>query len=392
VSAPRKRIAILGSTGSIGRSALDVVRAHPDRFEVVGLSAFKNADLLVSQAREFGAARVVLGDGRADQDSFPDRTAVDSGVEALESLAADPSIDLVINAIVGAAGLGPTVASVTAGRRLALANKESLVAAGEIVVSLARVNGAEIIPIDSEHSSLLRCLRRVSRDAVAGLVLTASGGPLRDLSAEAAADAGVAQVLAHPTWDMGEKVTVDSATLVNKAMEVIEARWLFDVPFDRIEVVVHRESIVHSLVKLTDGTLLAHLGAPDMKVPIQYAMFSPDAPDRSFEAFDLARMGALHFAEVDPAKYPCFDLVLGAGRAGGVAPAVAATADEIAVEAFVGGRIRFGDIAGIIASTLDAVPPGEAASIEDVLQAEERARTEAGSVITRIAGRSAGVR
>lgn len=388
----RKRIAILGSTGSIGRSALEVVRAHPDRFEVVGLSALKSVELLASQAREFGAGRVVVGEGRVDQAAFPAGVTVKSGVDALEDLASDASIDLVVNAIVGAAGLRPTVASVSAGRRLALANKESLVAAGEIVTTLARASGAEVVPVDSEHSSLLRCLRRVPRDAVAGLVLTASGGPLRDLPPAAAADAGVEQVLAHPTWDMGEKVTVDSATLVNKAMEVIEARWLFDLPFDRIEVVVHRESIVHSLVKLSDGTLLAHLGAPDMKVPIQYAMFYPDAPDRSFGTFDLSSVGALNFAEVDPARYPCFDLVLGAGVRGGTAPAVAATADEVAVEAFVGGRIRFGDIAEIIGSTLDAVPPGSADSITDVLAAEERAKAEAEGSIARIANRSAGVR
>ncbi len=388
-SSPKKRIAILGSTGSIGRSALAVAGVHPDRFEVVGLSALKNVDLLASQAREVGASRVVVGEGHADPAAFPPGVTVKSGVEALEDLASDPSVDLVVNAIVGAAGLRPTVASVAAGKRLALANKESLVAAGELVASLARESGGEIVPVDSEHSSLLRCLRRVSRKAVAGLVLTASGGPLRDIPAGAMADAGVAQVLSHPTWDMGEKVTVDSATLVNKAMEVIEARWLFDIPFDRIEVVVHRESIVHSLVRLTDGTLLAHLGAPDMKVPIQYAMFYPDVPDRSFGTCDLADIGALSFAEIDRGRYPCFDLVLGAGAKGGTAPAVAATADEVAVEAFIGGRIRFGDIAEIIAATLDAVPRDEASSIGDVLAAEERAKAEADDVIARIAGRSA---
>jgi 1-deoxy-D-xylulose-5-phosphate reductoisomerase len=390
VAASRKRIAILGSTGSIGRSAIEVARAHPDRFEIVGLSAFRNVDLLASQARETGARRVVVGEGRADAGTFPAGVAVESGVGALEDLASDPEVDLVVNAIVGAAGLRPTVASVSAGKRLALANKESLVAAGEIVTALARERGAEIVPVDSEHSSLSRCLRRVSPDAVAGLVLTASGGPLRDLPPEAAADAGVERVLDHPTWDMGEKVTVDSATLVNKAMEVIEARWLFGLPFDRIEVVVHRESIVHSLVRLTDGTLLAHLGAPDMRVPIQYAMFYPDAPDRAFELFDLASVGALNFAEVDRTRYPCFDLVLEAGRHGGTAPAVAATADEVAVDAFVGGRIRFGDIALIIASALDAVPRAEAVTIGDVLAAEERARAEANAAVARIEGSSAG--
>jgi 1-deoxy-D-xylulose-5-phosphate reductoisomerase len=390
VAASRKRIAILGSTGSIGRSAIDVVRAHPDRFEIVGLSALRNSGLLASQARETGARRVVLGEGRAEAADFPSGVVVERGAAALEDLASEPAVDLVVNAIVGAAGLRPTVASVSAGKRVALANKESLVAAGEIVIALARERGAEIVPVDSEHSSLTRCLRRVSPEAVDALVLTASGGPLRDLPPGAAADAGVAQVLDHPTWDMGEKVTVDSATLVNKAMEVIEARWLFGLPFDRIEVLVHRESIVHSLVRLSDGTFLAHLGAPDMRVPIQHAMFYPDAPDRAFEVLDLASVGGLSFAEVDRARYPCFDIVLEAGRRGGTAPAVAATADEVAVEAFVGGRIRFGDIARVIAWTLEAVPREEAASLDDVLEAEVRAEAEARAAVVGVGSPSAG--
>jgi 1-deoxy-D-xylulose-5-phosphate reductoisomerase len=381
---PRKRIAILGSTGSIGRSALEVARAHPERFEVIGLSAGRNVDLLASQAREVGAERVVVCEGRADPTAFPAGVKVDAGAEYLDDLAADPTVDLVVNAIVGGAGLRPTVASLKAGKQLALANKESLVAAGELVTALARETGGGIVPIDSEHSSLLRCLRSTESEEVAALVLTASGGGLRDLPGSELGDAGVDQVLSHPTWDMGEKVTVDSATLVNKAMEVIEARWLFDLPFDRIEVVLHRESIVHSLVRLTDGTLLAHLGPPDMRVPIQYAMFYPDAPDRPFGTCELADVAALSFAEVDLSRYPCFDLVLGAGKRGGTAPAVAATADEVAVGAFVEGRIRFGEIAEVIGATLDAVPRREAASIDDVLAAEERAKVESGAVIARL--------
>jgi 1-deoxy-D-xylulose-5-phosphate reductoisomerase len=386
VAGSRKRIAVLGSTGSIGRSALEVASAHPERFEIVGLSAQTNVALLASQARETGARLVVVGEGPVDSGPFPGGVEVQSGAGALEALASDPMVDLVVNAIVGAAGLGPTVASVRAGKRLALANKESLVAAGELVTTLAREAGAEIVPVDSEHSSLLRCLRRTPPEEVAGLVLTASGGPLRDVEAGEMAEADVSQVLSHPTWDMGQKVTVDSATLVNKAMEVIEARWLFDCPFDRIEVVVHRESIVHSLVRLTDGTLLAHLGVPDMKVPIQYAMFYPDAPDLPFGACDPASVGSLNFAEVDRRRYPCFDLVLEAGKRGGTAPAIAATADEAAVEAFVGRRIRFGDIATVIEGALDAVPSGDVTSLRDVLAAEQRAREKAGAVIARLSG------
>jgi len=384
----RRRIAILGSTGSIGRSALSVAEAHPDAFEVVGLSAHRNVELLASQARRFDATRVVVGDDRADRTVFPPGVEVSSGVEALESLASDPSLDLVVNAIVGAAGLRPTAASAGAGKRLALANKESLVAAGEIVTRLARRNGAEIIPIDSEHSSVMRCLKGVEPAGVASVVLTASGGPLRDLPLSAVADADLSQVLSHPTWDMGTKVTVDSATLVNKAMEVIEARWLFDVPLEKIEVVVHRESIVHSLVRLSDGTLLAHLGVPDMRVPIQYAMLHPDESGLSFGRCDLAALGSLSFDEIDHGRYPCFELVLEAGRRGGTAPAVAATADESAVEAFVRGRIRFGMISRVIEGALASVPSGPADDIGAVIAAEERAAAAAEAVIARLGDRS----
>lgn len=388
MASSRKRIAILGSTGSIGRSALSVAEAHPDAFEVVGLSAHSNAELLASQARRFGATRVVVGDDRVDRTLLPPGVEVSSGVEALESLASDPSVDLVVNAIVGAAGLRPTAASVRAGRRLALANKESLVSAGEIVTRLARESGGEIIPVDSEHSSLLRCLRGVARQEVASVVLTASGGPLRDVPAGAVADADLSQVLSHPTWDMGEKVTVDSATLVNKAMEVIEARWLFDLPFEKIEVLVHRESIVHSLVRLSDGTLLAHLGVPDMRVPIQYAMLYPNASGLSFARCDLATLGSLSFDGIDYGRYPCFELVLEAGKRGGTAPAIAATADEVAVEAFIRGRIRFGEIAEVIEKVLGSVPSGTADDIDAVIAAEGSARAAAEAAIARLGDRS----
>jgi 1-deoxy-D-xylulose-5-phosphate reductoisomerase len=281
----RRRIALLGSTGSIGRAVLEVAQAHPDAFEVVSLSAFRNVELVAEQARRFGVSRIVVGDEAGEPQGLPPAAAVERGAAALERLAADPDVDLVVNALVGAAGLRPTVASVRAGKRIALANKESLVMAGELIIADAAASGSEIVPIDSEHSSILRCLRGTAPGEVRGITLTASGGPLRDLSGDRVSDASIAQVLAHPTWSMGEKVTVDSATLVNKAMEVIEAHWLFGLPFDRIDVVVHRESIVHSLVRLADGSMLAHLGLPDMRIPIQYAMFYPDAPASRPPAF-----------------------------------------------------------------------------------------------------------
>ncbi len=380
----RKRIAVLGSTGSIGRSVLAVAEAHPDAFEVVSLSALRSVELLAEQAARFGARRVVVGEGVARRGAFPDGVDVGEGERALEALASDPDADLVINALVGASGLLPTVAAVRSGKRVALANKESLVMAGDLIMRTAAETGSEIVPVDSEHSSIFRCLRGTGRGEVDGLLLTASGGPLRALPRESVTDATIDQVLAHPTWTMGEKVTVDSATLVNKAMEVIEARWLFDIAFDRIDVVTHRESIVHSFVRLTDGSLLAHLGVPDMRVPIQFAMFYPDPPGVSFGECRPAEIGVLHFEPVDHDRYPCFRLVLRAGEEGGTSPAIAATADEVAVGAFVAGDIRFGDVPRVIDDTLAAVAAAPANDLESVLTAEKSARLAATRAVEKL--------
>ena len=375
-----KRLAVLGSTGSVGRSVLAVAAAHPDVFDVVSLSALRSVELLAEQAGAFGVRRVAVGRG-ASRDSFPSGVDVLTGDDALEVLARDADIDLVVNALVGASGLGPTVAAVRAGKRVALANKESLVAAGEFIMGLASETGSEILPVDSEHSSIFRCLRGTPRAEVEALVLTASGGPLRDLPVGEIADASVEQVLSHPTWDMGEKVTIDSASLVNKAMEVIEAHWLFGLPFERIEVVVHRESVVHSLVRLSDGSLLAHLGEPDMRIPIQYAMFYPDAPTEAFGGRGLTEFGTLHFEAVDLGRYPCFELIVNAGRTGGTAPAVAAAADEVAVEAFA-------SIPQIIETALRTVPSSPASDLDSILAAEATARAVAECEVSRLAGRS----
>jgi len=372
-----RRVSILGSTGSIGTGALAVVAAAPADFDVVGLSAYRNTSLLSEQAAQFAATRVALGDERGAGDA-----GLLSGVETLrgaaglETLASDPDVDLVVNALVGAAGLGPAMAAVRAGHRLAIANKESLVAAGELLTALASVTGSDLVPIDSEHSAVFRCLRRAHAAEVAGITLTASGGPLRDVSLDQLPGATIEDVLRHPTWEMGAKVTVDSATMFNKGLEVLEARWLFGLDLDRIDVVVHRESVVHSLVRLTDGSMLAHLGDPDMKVPIQYAMYYPDPPTVSFGGRTLTEVGALHFEELDESRYPCFALALEAGRRGGTAPAVAATADEVAVEAFVTRRLAFGRIPDVIERSLERVPGAEAESLGAIRAAE----TEAGVV------------
>lgn len=388
----RKKLAVLGSTGSIGRSVLSVVEANPSDFEIVSLSACTSIDLLASQVAQFGAARAAVGEKAAGSASDVPAGEVGVGEEALVALAADPDVDLVVNALVGAAGLPVTAAAVSAGKRLAVANKESLVMAGELVTREAEATGSELIPVDSEHSSIFRCLRGTADREVTGVTLTASGGPLRDLTREEAADASVEAVLSHPTWEMGAKITVDSATLVNKALEVVEARWLFGLPFEDIEVVLHRESVVHSLVRLRDGSLLAHLGSPDMRVPIQYALYYPDAPESSFDDCRLEEVGSLSFGPVDRERYTCFDLVLESAILGGTAPAAAVAADEVAVEAFLAGRLRFGDISTVIARTLEEEGSGPAADLATVLDAERTARATARGVVEELVpqGKSTG--
>ncbi len=379
-----KRITILGSTGSIGRAALEVIAASPGLFEVVALSALSNSTLLAEQAARFGAQRVAVGDEAGDAD-FPPGVVVQRGAGALEELAGDPELDLVLNALVGSSGLKPALAAVRAGNRVAVANKESLVMAGELLIPMASATESELIPVDSEHSAIFRCLKGTHRDEVDGVTLTASGGPLRGMSSEASATASLDDVLNHPTWNMGRKVTVDSASMFNKGLEVVEAHWLFDLPYDRIDVVVHPQSIVHSLVRLTDGSLLAHLGEPDMKVPIQYAMFYPDPPPVAFGRCDLGAIGGLGFEPLDEARYPCYGLMVGAGRIGGTASTIAATADEVAVEAFAEELIRFGQIALVIEATLDGIRVAPADDMDHILAAEDEARAFALGIVAQLA-------
>ncbi len=379
-----KRIAILGSTGSIGRAALEVIAASPGAFEVVALSAFSNSTLLAEQTARFGAQRVAVGD-EAGNARFPPGVVVQRGARALEELAGDPDLDLVLNAVVGSSGLKPALAAVRAGSRVAVANKESLVMAGELLMPMASATGSELIPVDSEHSAIFRCLKGTRREEVEGVTLTASGGPLRDMSPEASAAASLEDVLDHPTWDMGRKVTVDSASMFNKGLEVVEAHWLFDLPYDRIRVVVHPESIVHSLVRLTDGSLLAHLGEPDMKVPIQHALFYPDPAPVAFRRCDLGAIGRLSFKPLDETRYPCYGLMVEAGRLGGTASTIAATADEVAVEAFTEERIRFGQIASVIEEALDGVSVAPADDMDHILAAEDEARACALRVVAQLA-------
>lgn len=349
------------------------------------MTANRRTALLLEQAHRFECPLVVVGpDGEVGD--VPDGVTVRRGAGALEDVAAMPEADLVVNALVGASGLRPTAAAVSAGKRLALANKESLVMAGGLLRALADESGATFIPVDSEHSSIRRCLGGRDPGEVAGIVLTASGGALRDRDPSELASVSVEEVLRHPTWTMGPKVTVDSATLVNKAFEVIEAHWLFGVPYRRIDVVLHPQSVAHCLVRLSDGSLLGHLSAPDMRVPIQDALFDPDPAPVELSTTRAWELGELRFEPVDTSRYPCFELVLGAARVGGTAPAVAAAADEAAVDAFVRGRIRFDRIRDVIERTLETVPTREADSIAAVVAADEEAERAALDTIDSFSG------
>src|SRR6266511_53444 len=376
-----RKVLILGSTGSIGVQALEVVRAS-DELDVVGLSAATDVGRLIDQAREHEVGRVALADvhaaGKAGK-LFDGEVL--AGEEGVRELVAASGADLVLNAILGAAGLGPTIVALAEGKDLALANKESLVVGGELVTALAEATGAMIIPVDSEHSALYQLIGAEQPGTVERLVLTASGGPFRgrtDLSGVTREEA-----LAHPTWDMGGKITIDSATLLNKGLELIEAHHLFGIPYARIDVVVHPQSIVHGLVHLNDGASLAHLGLPDMRVPISYALHHPDRADVDVPTLDLAAIGELTFEPPDDETFPCLRLAREAGEAGGTAPAVLNAANEVAVAAFLAGAIPFTGIAEIVESTLAEVPASAPTHFEDLYAADAEARAQASRLVER---------
>lgn len=382
MDAPVKRIAILGSTGSIGRQTLEVVEANPSRFVVQALAAGRDAAGLLEQVRRFHPARACLADTEAAAGAFP--VPLLCGTEGLIALVTDPEVDLVVVATPGAAGLEPTLAAIRAGKEVALANKEVLVMAGEIVTAEAARCGVTLRPIDSEHSAIWQCLQGEERRAVERIILTASGGPFRTWPREALARVTPKEALRHPTWRMGPKVTVDSATLFNKGMEIIEAHWLFGLPFARIEVVVHPQSIVHSLVEFHDGSVKAQLGFPDMRLPIQYALGYPERLPTRYTALDWKTAGPLTFEPVDVERFPCLRLAREAGEKGGTYPAVLAAADEVAVELFLRERIRFLDIPRWIEAALAAHEPASGPlSLEAVRAADAWARTFVRSRVSR---------
>ncbi len=376
-----KKVLILGSTGSIGEQALEVV-AGSDELELVGLSAGHRWERLSEQALEHGVGRIALSRADAAEraaGAVDGRIQVLSGDEGVRELVRSAGADLVLNAIVGSAGLGPTIVALSEGTDLALANKESLVVGGELVTALAEASGARVIPVDSEHSALFQLLRAEAPGTVDRVVLTASGGPFRgraDL-------AGVTpeEALAHPTWEMGGRITVDSATLMNKGFEVIEAHHLFGLPYERIEVVVHPQSIVHALVDLNDGASLAHLGHPDMRIPISYALHFPERADVPMARLDLAAVGELGFEQPDLEAFPCLGLAREAGETGGTAPCVLNAADEVAVEAFLKGTIPFTGIAGVVADVLEVLPGSMPSHFEDLFAADAEARERAREIV-----------
>ncbi|HEY0632631.1 MAG TPA: 1-deoxy-D-xylulose-5-phosphate reductoisomerase [Thermoleophilaceae bacterium] len=378
-----KRIVILGSTGSVGTQALDVIERSDD-LEVVALAAARNFELLTRQAQQHDVPRIALADEAAAARAAEAWTGgeVLAGAEGLVELITGTDCDLVLNALLGSAGLGPTVAALGEGIDLALANKESIVVGGELVMTLAEATGAAIIPVDSEHSALYQLVNAEQRPGtIDRLVLTASGGPFRGRSKEELQHVTREQALSHPTWEMGGKITIDSATLMNKGFEVIEAQWLFGVPPDDIEVVVHPQSIIHALVHLNDGASLAHMGYPDMEIPISYALHYPERADVPVEPLDLAKLGQLTFEEPDEVTFPCLRLAREAAAAGGTAPCVLNAANEVAVQAFLDGEIGFTAIAEVIERALDAHDPGPVRHFSDLYRADAEARIGARELI-----------
>jgi 1-deoxy-D-xylulose-5-phosphate reductoisomerase len=386
-------LSILGATGSIGVSTLDVVARHPDRYEIFALTAFRQVEKLADQCRKFlPRCAVVGGTEQAQQlaELLTDLPQIEilHGERALEQVAAASGVTTVMAAIVGAAGLGSCIAAARAGKRILLANKEALVMAGDVFMGALRQSGAVLLPIDSEHNALFQSLPAgfdygLQRSGVRKLILTASGGPFRSTPVEALAAVTPAQACAHPNWSMGRKISVDSATMMNKGLEVIEASWIFGVDADRIEVLIHPESVIHSMVQYEDGAVLAELGNPDMRTPIAHALAYPQRIASGVTDLDLAQIARLSFEAPDLQRFPCLKLAFDALRAGGNAPATLNAANEEAVAAFLAGELRFDRIAAVVARTLDQVPAGVAACLEDVLAADRLARQVARDALVR---------
>lgn len=396
-----RRVAVLGSTGSIGVNTLDVIRAHPDRFQVVALTAGQQVERLAQQCMEFKPRIAVVADaaGAAQLAQLlqgkSGQPTILHGPEALVSAVLESDCDTVMAAIVGAAGLAPTLAAATAGKRILLANKEALVMSGDLFMSAVKAGGAQLLPIDSEHNAIFQCLpdrfgsiaNGNARDhfGVEELWLTASGGPFREKSLDALKTITPDEACAHPNWVMGRKISVDSATMMNKGLEVIEAHWLFGLPLTQIRVLIHPQSVVHSMVRYRDGSVIAQLGQPDMRTPIAYGLAWPDRMDAGVPALNLAQLATLNFAEPDFERFPCLVLAFEAASAGGTAPAILNAANEVAVAAFLDQRLPYLQIADVVRETLSAISSVPARSIEIVLAADAQARQVAAQLVSKLA-------
>jgi 1-deoxy-D-xylulose-5-phosphate reductoisomerase len=379
-----KKIVILGSTGSIGTSTLDVIQRFPDHFQVVGLAARSNVDVLEAQVKKFRPAIVCLDMEAAAKDLAKrvksQKVEVCWGVEGLIRVATHAEADMVVSAIVGAVGLIPTISALESGKDVALANKETLVMAGELVIRKAREKKVNLLPVDSEHSAVFQCLQSGRKEEVKKIILTASGGPFRNHTRDKLHLVTPEEALNHPRWEMGKKISVDSATLMNKGLEVLEAHWLFDVPIKQVEVLIHPQSIVHSMVEYQDGSIIAQLGITDMRIPILYALSYPRRLAHDLPSLDLAQISSLTFERPDLDKFPCLGYALAAGRAGGTAAAVLNAANEVAVRLFLGKKIKFTDIPRLIRGTLDQHQPKKIEQVEEVLEADRWARQKAQSL------------
>ncbi|MEI7824422.1 MAG: 1-deoxy-D-xylulose-5-phosphate reductoisomerase [Chlorobiaceae bacterium] len=380
-----RSLSILGSTGSIGLSTLDVVRQHPEKFSISGLAAGKDVTRLAEQIREFQPAVVSVMDSDAAKKLHTllgdNKTNILYGIEGATAVATVEEADMVVSAIVGAAGLIPTVSAIKAGKHIALANKETLVVAGELVSDLVKKHKVELLPVDSEHSAIFQSLQGHRKDDVVRIILTASGGPFRNTPAEELKHVGLQQALKHPQWTMGAKITIDSATMMNKGLEVIEAHWLFSMPADKIGVLVHPQSIIHSMVEYIDGCVMAQLGTPDMRAPIAYALAWPERCESGIPKLDLAKIGTLTFEEPDMERFPALRLAFDALKAGKTYPAVLNAANEIAVAAFLDKKIRFIEIAETVDKTMQTHVPYTPVELDDYLQADRWARDTAKKLI-----------
>ena len=375
-----KKLAILGSTGSIGQQTLDIVQFHPDRFEVVAIAAGRNIDLARQQALQFRPKLVSVADDQLAQQlriDLPDSIRVISGMSGIIEVATHIDVNFVVNALVGSMGLQPTLAAIRAGKTIGLANKETLISAGHLVKQALEQYKVQLLPIDSEHSAIFQCLNGEQRRHVNKIILTASGGSFRNLNRDQLHDVTVDQALQHPNWSMGAKITIDSATMVNKGLEIIEAHWLFDMPYEQIEVIIHPESIVHSMVEFEDRSIIAQLGHHDMRIPIQYALTWPERFQSPTESLNFAQVGHLQFRALDFQRSPCVKYAYTAGQLGGTAPTVFNAANEIAVDRFIKGEIRFLNIEDIIEHTMNIHQPVQNPNLEEILYWDEWARNTA---------------